>query len=186
MILSIDEISHLYETRGAAWYVKEKVTHRQHATQCAWLAEKAASAPELVTAALLHDLGHLLASYAEQLPPDADDGHQYIPVPFLRGRFPDAVIEPIRLHVDATRYLCGIDSAYWARQSDSERRCLARQGGPFNEAESAAFLMRPFAADALRVRRWDDLAQDLNAKPPPWSHFARVLQRASRGAMTAA
>ena len=185
MILSIDEISRLYDTRGAAWYVEGQLTHRQHALQCAWLAEKGRSSPELVAAALLHDLGHLLASYAEQLPPDADDGHQYIPVPFLRGRFPDAVVEPIRLHVDATRYLCGTDSAYWARMSHTARSCLARQGGPFSESESAAFLARPFAADALRVRRWDDLAQDPHAKPPTWAHFAQVLQRISRGALIA-
>ena len=106
-------------------------------------------------------------------------------MPFLRGRFPDAVVEPIRLHVDATRYLCGTDSAYWARMSHTARSCLARQGGPFSESESAAFLARPFAADALRVRRWDDLAQDPHAKPPTWAHFAQVLQRISRGALIA-
>lgn len=186
MVLNIDEISRLYETRGEASYVKPQLTQRQHAMQCAWLAEQAQSTPELVAAALLHDLGHLLASYAEQLPPDADDGHQYIPIPFLRRRFTDAVIEPIRLHVEAKRYLCGMDSSYWARLSDAARRRLSRQGGPFSEAEAATFLARPFAADALRIRQWDDLAQDPHAKPPPWSHFADVLMRVSRGELATA
>ena len=180
MILDIEEISRLYEIRGASTYIKSPLTHLQHALQCAWLAEQSGSAHELIAAALLHDLGHLLACYGEQLPPDADDGHDYIPVPFLRERFPDAVIEPIRLHVEATRHLCGIDSDYWSRLPDTDKRCLARQGGPFTGQQSAVFLARPFAADALRVRRWDELAQDPHARPPAWSHFADVLRQVSR------
>ena len=35
-----------------------------------------------------------------------DDQHQYAALPFLRGSFDDVVLEPIRLHVDAKRYLC--------------------------------------------------------------------------------
>ncbi len=135
---------------------------------------------------MLHDLGHLLASYAEKLPDDADDGHQYVPVPFLRGLFPDAVIEPIRLHVDAKRYLCTVDSAYWSGLSPASKRSLALQGGRFSAAEATRFLNLPFAADAVAIRRWDDRAKEPLAKPPAWSHYLGLLHGISRPALASA
>jgi predicted HD phosphohydrolase len=34
--------------------------------------------------------------------------------------------------------------------------------------------------EAVALRRWDDLAKDPAAKPPDWTHFAGILERASR------
>ena len=55
-------------------------------------------------------LGHLLNRFGET-PTERgiDDLHQYFALPFLRPVLPDAVLEPIRLHVDAKRCLCAID-----------------------------------------------------------------------------
>ena len=79
--------------------------------QSATLAEQAGAAPELVCAALLQDLGHLLNPQGET--PSArgvDDTHQYFAIPYLRGLCSPAVLEPIRLYVDAKRYLCATDA----------------------------------------------------------------------------
>lgn len=43
-----------------------------------------------------------------------------------------------------------------------------------------AFIARPFAADAVALRRWDDLAKDPAARPPGWAHYAAVLERAAQ------
>ena len=177
MVLEIGEITRLYATRGSVPVRGAGLCQLHHALQCADLAERARSPAALVAAALLHDLGHLLASYSEELSDQVDDGHQYVPVPFLRGLLPDAVIEPIRLHVDAKRYLCAVDGGYWSSLSTTSRRRLAAQGGPFSAAEAAAFMRQPFAADALAVRRWDGLARDPAARPPGWSHFRPLLER---------
>ena len=64
----IEEILDLYRRRGGATY-GEGVTQSQHALQSAWLAEKSGAAPELIVAALLHDIGHLL----HDLPEDIED-----------------------------------------------------------------------------------------------------------------
>jgi phosphonate degradation associated HDIG domain protein len=185
MALQISEITHLFETHGAARYGGEAINQLQ-ALQCAHQAEQAGASPELITAALLHDLGHLLTGQAGELPESVDDVHQYVALPFLRGLFPDAVIEPIRLHVDAKRYLCAADASYWASLSPASQRSLELQGGPFSVMAAATFLERPFAADAVALRRWDDLAKNPLAQPPAWAHYLRVIERIKLPPLTAA
>jgi phosphonate degradation associated HDIG domain protein len=185
MALTVDDIIGLLQVQGAAQYGREAVSQQQHARQCAHLAERAGAERELVAAALLHDLGHLLATRAPAAAPasGADDLHQYLALPFLRGVFPEAVLEPIRMHVDAKRYLCHVDADYWAGLSPASQRSLLVQGGPFPAEEAAAFLMQPFAADAVALRRWDDGAKDPAAKPPGLAHYRSVLESVSAGVM---
>ena len=38
-------------------------------------------------------------------------------------------------------------------------------------AEAAAFIRSPFAADAVRLRRWDDAAKVPNLPVPPVAHY---------------
>src|SRR5712672_3443351 len=99
MALSIDDICGVFAAKGARMYSGEPVTQLEHALQSAALAESAGADAELITAALLHDLGHLLNDQGDT--PTArgiDDTHQYFALPFLRGLFDDRVLDPIRLH----------------------------------------------------------------------------------------
>lgn len=179
MALSLDDITGLFHANGAIQYGAEAVTQQQHALQCAQLAEQAGASPELIAAALLHDLGHLLAAERAPVAAGADDLHQFMALPFLRGVFPEAVLAPIRLHVDAKRYMCRVDPSYWAGLSPASKRSLVLQGGPFSEEEAHDFMAQAFAADAVALRRWDDSAKDPQALTPGWAHYAAVLQRAS-------
>lgn len=181
MALTLDDIRPLFDRYGATAYSGEPVTQLEHALQSAQLAEEAGATDELVAAALLHDLGHLLNRQGET--PTArgvDDLHQYYALPFLRPLFPDAVLEPIRLHVDAKRCLCAIDAGYHGSLSADSVRSLRLQGGVFNQEEAAEFLRRPYAEDAIRLRRWDDLAK-IAAKPTPGlDHYLPVLERVAK------
>lgn len=186
MALTLDEITELFHAKGAVQYGSEAVTQQQHALQCAYLAEQAGASPALVAAALLHDLGHLLAPAASPKSAGADDLHQFMALPFLRGVFPEAVLAPIRMHVDAKRYLCQADPGYWASLSPVSQRSLVLQGGPFPAEEAAAFIAQAFAADAVALRRWDDSAKNPEAFTPGWTHYAGVLQRANCAAPASA
>ena len=177
MALQIGEITELFTTQGSNQYGSEPINQLQHALQSAHLAELSGATPELVCAALLHDLGHMLSGQVPELALHKDDVHQYKVVPFLRGVFPAAVIEPIRLHVDAKRYLCATDPAYWASLSAASKRTLELQGGIFSAEQAAAFIEQDFAPDAVELRLWDDQAKDPSACPPEWSHFLAALQR---------
>ncbi|WP_244816632.1 phosphonate degradation HD-domain oxygenase [Caballeronia sp. Lep1P3] len=175
MALSLDDIRHLFDTYGSMAYSGEPVTQLQHALQSASLAEEAGASRESTVAALLHDLGHLLNQQGET--PSArgiDDMHQYFALPFLRPVFSDAVLEPIRLHVDAKRCLCAIDPAYHARLSADSVRSLRLQGGVFDAGQARAFLAKPYAQEAIALRRWDDDAKDAQRVTPPLGHYLEI------------
>jgi len=181
-MLTIPQICELFERGGHQMYSGEPVSQLEHALQSATLAEQAGAAPELVCAALLHDLGHLLNPLGET--PSArgvDDTHQYFAIPYLRGLFSSAVLEPIRLHVDAKRYLCATDTGYWGRLSEDSRRSLELQGGVFSAADAAQFIARPYAADAVSLRLWDDQAKVKSMATPGLQHFSRLMSACALG-----
>jgi predicted HD phosphohydrolase len=105
-----------------------------------------------------------------------------VPLPFLRGTFGDDVLEPIKLHVDAKRYLCATRAGYYDALSADSKRSLKLQGGIYSDDEAAAFIARPYAADAVNVRLWDDLAKVAGAPTPPLAHFITLLEAAQRAA----
>ena len=87
---------------------------------------------------------------------------------------------PLRLHVDAKRYLCASVPGYAARLSPASAHTLESQGGPMRGPEFAEFEANPYAAAACRVRRWDDAAKDPRAPTPSFDHFRPVLRRLVR------
>ena len=96
-MLTLPDIALLFARHGANQYSGEPVTQLEHALQTAHLAEQSDADDTLVTACLLHDLGHLLNDQGrgfEDTPTlrGVDDVHQYVALPFLRGLFPDAVL----------------------------------------------------------------------------------------------
>eukprot|EP01041_Mallomonas_annulata_P024182 gene24182-44867_t len=150
MALSLEDITQLLATRGVNQYGREAVSQLEHALQCAQWAEKSGETPATVVAALLHDLGHLLAPGGDTA--EQDDLHQYMAIPFLRGLLSDAVLEPIRLHVDAKRFLCAREPGYLEALSPDSKRSLHLQGGVFDSAQASAFEALPYAMDAVRLR----------------------------------
>jgi len=174
----LGDIDRLFREHGHLAYSGEPVTQLEHALQSAALAEAASAPPQLVTAALLHDLGHLLNRQGDT--PSArgiDDQHQYFALPFLRPLFGAAVVEAIRLHVDAKRALCSLEPEYYDALSEDSKRSLTLQGGIFSRAETESFLAKPFAEDALRLRRWDDSAKVPGAATPPLAHYLEIAAR---------
>lgn len=179
MSLRVEDIRSLFESYGAMPYSKEPVTQLQHALQTATLAEAEGAPDTLVAAAFLHDLGHMLRLHqkAGDAPrPGEDDLHQFFALPFLRSAFPDAVLEPIKLHVEAKRCLCAIDPGYHATLSPVSVHSLALQGGVHSPDEAARFQATPFADDALRLRRWDDRAKTPGAPTPGLEHFLAIVE----------
>jgi phosphonate degradation associated HDIG domain protein len=182
MPLSLADIETLFTRGGGSQYSGEPVTQLEHALQSAQLAEQAGAGDELVTAALLHDLGHLLADVDGTLGETPslrgiDDLHQFIAVPFLRGVFSSRLIDAVQWHVDAKRYLCATRPSYLRGLSADSQRSLALQGGVFSHAEAAAFIARPHAADAVRLRLWDDQAKVAALATPPLSHYLAGAKR---------
>ena len=181
MALKLGDIEKLFRDHGHIAYSGEGVTQLEHALQTAHRAQQSGAGDELITAALLHDLGHMLNRQGET--PTArgiDDQHQYFALPFIRPLFGDAVCEPIRLHVDAKRALCALEPDYYEALSEDSKRSLTLQGGIYLQTEADAFLAKPFAEDAIRVRRWDDAAKLPGVATPPLAHYLDIAARCAR------
>lgn len=180
MSLSIADVVHIFETKGHAQYDGEPVSQLEHALQSAHLAEQQGVGSALISAALLHDLGHLLHDMkGSPTSEGVDDLHQYLCLPFLRNLFGEATLAPIRMHVDAKRYLCLNEPGYLASLSADSTRSLQLQGGVFTKEQANEFAAQPFALDAIELRRWDDSAKDAEMRTPDLAHFVRHLENAS-------
>jgi phosphonate degradation associated HDIG domain protein len=184
MALTLDDIQDLFVAKGDRMYAGEPVTQLQHALQSGHLAEQEGASDELVVAAFLHDLGHLINDQGETPTlRGVDDRHEYVALPFLRDLFSPAVLQPIRLHVDAKRYLCArgdgtiTGAEYWAALSIDSKRSLELQGGIFGEGQATAFEAEPFSQDGVRLRLWDDRAKLRDARTPPLAHYLALAAR---------
>jgi phosphonate degradation associated HDIG domain protein len=171
----IAQIAEAFVVAGQRAYAGEPVTQLEHALQAAWLAQQDAASDAQITAALLHDVGHLISGLGGS--PSLrgiDDRHQVAALVPLAA-FPTAVLEPIRLHVDAKRFLCRGD--YLDALSPDSIRSLALQGGPLADDAANAFAREPFSAQAIAVRLWDDRAKVRHMVTPDLDHFLKIAER---------
>jgi phosphonate degradation associated HDIG domain protein len=170
----VDEISELFERGGAEAYFGEEVTQLQHALQTAHCATEARADEELVAAALLHDIGHLLGGdfHAEIGVID----HDRSCIEWLRERgFSPRLIALVSGHVRAKRYLVATHAEYFERLSEASKRTLALQGGPMSAEEIRAFEASPYFKDLLRLRSWDEQAKDPHAVVPGLASYLALV-----------
>ena len=88
-----ESITLLLVEAGRHRYGGEAVSQLEHALQCAHLAESEGALDTLVTAALLHDLGHLIHDLGDEPAQQGiDDKHEVRALHTLRRVFDDAVL----------------------------------------------------------------------------------------------
>jgi predicted HD phosphohydrolase len=149
----------------------------EHMLQSAYAAQQDGAPPRLVAAALLHDFGHFIHGLPED---SADHGvdtrHEEVAYRFLTEHFGEEIAEPIRMHVAAKRYLCAVETSYLAELSPASVLSLELQGGPYGAAEVAEFEASPFAGDAVRLRRYDDVGKVPGLETPSLEEYRSVLE----------
>jgi len=174
----VSQIFDAFEQRGSARYGEESVTQLQHALQSGQLAMRAKADAKLITAALLHDIGHILDD-GEQREDDGqnlDDKHETRGYQFLTEHFGAAIADPVRLHVVAKRYLCTKNPDYQKQLSPTSLKSFHDQGGVMSPEEIRQFEQEPFYREALQLRHWDDTAKDASAVTPPMEDFATFVE----------
>jgi len=172
-----EAILRLYETNAALAYGLSGVSQLEHALQAAALAQRAGASNELLVAALLHDIGHLIHDLGEALAEQSvDDRHESLGSAYLSRLFPLEVSEPVRLHVPAKRYLVATEGAYAGLLSADSVRSLALQGGPMTPAEQDAFRCESFWQDAVALRRFDEEAKMPGAVTPSLRDFLPLIE----------
>ncbi len=172
-----DQILGVFTKRGAGAYFGESVSMLEHALQAAHFAQRAAAAPSLVVAALLHDVGHLVEEVPDDLADWVEDArHEEVGARWLTARFPASVSEPVRLHVPAKRYLCATNTHYFSKLSAASVVTLKLQGGPMTAFEIARFESEPYYKDAVKVRCWDDQGKVAGLVTPALAAYGPMIE----------
>ena len=173
----VNHIEDIFNRRGAESYLGEDVTMAQHMLQAAQCAEESGADESLIVAALLHDIGH----YKNEIPETAlakgiNNYHEEAGANFLEDYFPVSVIEPIRQHVSAKRYLCAVKSNYFQSLSVASVHTLNLQGGPMNENEIKEFEKNAYLDDCVKLRYCDEGAKDPERIHPQFSYFRALVE----------
>ena len=173
----VNHIEDIFNRRGAESYLGEDVTMAQHMLQAAQCAEESGADGSLIVAALLHDIGH----YKNEIPETAltkgiNNYQEEAGANFLEDYFPVSVIEPMRQHVSAKRYLCAVKSNYFQSLSVASVHTLNLQGGPMNENEIKEFEKNAYLDECIKLRYWDEDAKDPERIHPQFSYFRALVE----------
>ena len=165
-IRTMEQVRSLYEKHGDSDYFGEPVTQYQHAIQSAYYAEKyAPDDKELILAALLHDIGHLLCEKEEdRMGKLGVLRHERLGGEYLRKKIglSERICYLVENHVNAKRYLTHVDKEYYNRLSDASKQTLVYQGGPMNDDEAETFRSNAQFELCLRMRTFDEAAKDIH------------------------
>ena len=134
----------IFERRGGEEYLGEPVTMAEHMLQGAHLAEQQGEPEIIIVATLLHDVGHFTSEFGSFSMDDTQDRHhEEAGAQVLERFFPSLVVDCVRHHVAAKRYICATDPDYFAELSAASVHSLKLQGGPMDAGEVAALREEP-------------------------------------------
>ncbi|WP_255504857.1 HD domain-containing protein [Novosphingobium sp. EMRT-2] len=172
----IDRIFRIINEFGDHHY-GEAISQIEHVLQCGHLARTRDCSPAMVAASLLHDIGQFIddaGNAAEHKGIDAR--HEVTGAAFLSPFFAPDVTEPVRLHVDAKRYLCAVEPGYAEGLSGASLLSLQLQGGAMNPDEVDSFRSNRWFEDALQLRRFDDLGKRKDWQVPDLETYRSLLE----------
>ena len=145
----VDQIISPY-LNNKSLYIGEKITIAEHMIQAAMLAEKNNCSSNLICSSLLHDYGHFILENPDDLVNKERDGkHEDVGYKFLREYFVKDVVEPIKYHVKAKRYLTR-DKKYYQILSEASKVSLKLQGGIMDNKEAKEFEGSEFFEDSIK------------------------------------
>ena len=145
-------------------YIGENITISEHMIQSAMIAEKAKSPKNLICSCLLHDYGHFILENPDDLVKKKIDGkHEDIGYEYLKKFFKKEVVEPIKYHVLAKRYLAR-GKIYFNSLSEASKTSLKLQGGVLNKKESKEFEKKNFFKHSIKLRKFDEVAKRTDVK----------------------
>jgi len=170
----IDQIISSY-SNDKSLYIGEKVTITEHMIQTAMLAEESNSTSDLVCSSLLHDYGHFILDNPDDLVKKSKDGkHETIGYEFLKRYFVRNVVEPIKCHVKAKKYLTR-DVKYYQTLSEASKVSLKLQGGIMNDKEAKDFENSEFFESSIKLRKFDESAKKTGLKIKSINEYKNLL-----------
>ena len=162
-------------TNNKSLYIGEKVTITEHMIQTAMLAEKNNCSSDLICASLLHDYGHFILENPDDLVNKKKDGkHEDLGYEFLKKYYVKDVVEPIKYHVKAKKYLAR-NKKYYQILSEASKVSLKLQGGIMNDNEAKEFESNEFFESSIKLRKFDEAAKKAGLKIKSINEYKNLL-----------
>ncbi|MEP7321729.1 MAG: HD domain-containing protein [Saprospiraceae bacterium] len=162
----INELFYLLTSKGSGAYFAEPVTQLEHALQAAYHAKINSDDEDVILAALLHDVGHLLESGDHESGHEnhshlGHQDHDKLGGTFLKKLgFGKNIIDMVENHVQAKRYLVTTDPDYRSKLSDASKQTLILQGGPMWPQEVEKFESQQHFDEMILIRICDEMAKE--------------------------
>lgn len=150
---------------GKADYIDERISQLEHKSQAAQHAFNKGYDDEVVLAAFFHDIGHLceLGNELSSMSGCGTKEHEKLGADFLLSRrFSQRIVNMVRMHVSAQRYLCTAAPGYYHQLSEASKHTLDFQGGFMSMEEVADFEDSDVFIESERMLLWDDAVKEEN------------------------
>lgn len=173
-----EEIFELYEKSGNQDYIGEPVSQLEHMCQAAQLAEAEGYDDEVILAAFLHDVGHLLPGHdeSESMNGFGTIDHEKLGAYYLsKLGFSERLYSLIASHVNAKRYLTFSYPDYYNKLSEASKRTLEFQGGAMNTKEAMTFKNDELFPLYIKMRQWDEAAKIEHQSLPPLEKYKEMM-----------
>ena len=168
-----DLIFSYYKKYGNKDYIGENVSQLQHAIQSGEVAKLNNSDTNMILAAFLHDIGHLIGFENEEtMGGYGVKDHETIGADFLgKLGFSKEITDPIRYHVMAKRYLISKDKSYSNKLSDASKQTFFYQGGILSDEEITEFEKKEYFNRIIQLRKIDDNAKNVKLKDNRYDYY---------------
>ena len=171
----VEEIIYNFENNKSL-YIGENITIADHMIQSAMLAEKSKCDDDLICSCLLHDYGHFVIDDPDKLVENNKDGeHEIIGYKFLKKYFSNKVVNPIKYHVLAKRYLAR-DEKYYNKLSKASKISLKLQGGVLNDKECEDFENKDYFKSSILLRKFDEASKKVGIKMKNINQYKELLK----------
>ena len=119
-------------------------------------------------------IANMIDSFDFDLQTIPDGEHENIGYQYLKKFFGQKIVEPIKYHVLAKRYLAR-DKKYFDFLSDASKISLKLQGGVLNAKESKEFENKSYFKPSILLRKFDEAAKRTDIKMKSIHDYEKLL-----------
>ena len=120
--------------------------------------------------------GHFIIEDPYALVKNNTDGeHEIIGYEYLKNFFNKDIVEPIKYHVLAKRYLAR-NKKYFNFLSEASKIRLKLQGGILNDVECKEFKKKKYFKNSILVRKFDEDAKKINIEMKSIDSYKSLLK----------
>ena len=172
----VTDLSDWYQIAGQDHY-DEVVTLSDHMLQAASIAYDEGLSKSNVLSCLFHDIGHMIIDDKDN-PSDLIGNiyHETIAASFLSDIFINDVVEPVKNHVVAKRWLCTSNKNYYDQLSPASKQSFEKQGSYMTIEEMKDFMSSKHFHISVKVREIDDRAKIKNKETYPISFYRNQIE----------